>query len=448
MNSDGALLERNHLNTHDRGLLLRYDAIIGNQNNKYNRWIGNGSNVEAQFEGRDPSDQQDVFFVTQSRFRIHTPNTTTDFWPDPRLFGNVADQGQWFVSGEPASVQCIASAFWGGGEEAFASLTEADLRVMDETFEPVKGYAAGSWEAALRLYLRLSQYPELRPGDSGPAQWYAAQEENATGELGSLYHAILSLSRFSGQEQAGLDDAATTQQVAAQAVIDLDEQMADSLDNPVLLEQLIAERQQLETTLAAAVAAHQELLGNLRNARLSAAQQLLEDLASVGTTEAYETDFKTVCRILLDTYTDENGLSETNRQTLSDIAHQCRYEGGFAVLQARASLGEEWDWSAYDTCPDTTEERASRHAGKETAVTLLYPNPAKDATLLDLGRTVAAGRATLRDLSGRALQEWPLDGQRQVWLRWGGKLPAGLYLLEVSADQTAPQVLKLVLDRN
>ena len=137
-------IERNWLNTHNVGLLLRFDAVIGPQNNKYNRWIGNTSNIEALFEGRDPSIFTDQLFIWLSQFKVHTPDVTTDFWPDPRFTGPVFDPGVWFTLGSPANVQCIASAFGGGGEEAMAiGITEADEAVMEGRFVPVKGYEAG-----------------------------------------------------------------------------------------------------------------------------------------------------------------------------------------------------------------------------------------------------------------------------------------------------------------
>jgi hypothetical protein len=197
--------------------------------------------------------------------------------------------------------------------------------------------------------------------------------------------------------------------------------------------------------LTDAIAANQNLLSNLHNSRRSAAQQLLEQLEALNTSETYETDFKTVCHILLQTYLSENGVSENQIEILTEIAHKCRYEGGIAVLQARASLSGEWDWSAYDDCPDATERTSN---GTENFAVGLYPNPAKDAALLDLGNTVTTGRAILRDLSGRALQEWVLDGQRQIWLRWSAERSSGLYLLEIITDQSEPQVLKMSIKRN
>jgi len=222
-------------------------------------------------------------------------------------------------------MQCIATALGGGGGETLApSTTEADAQVVNGTYLPVKGYAAGLWEAKLRLYGRLSEYPDLRPSGSTEANWYAAQQSTTVGSLGAVYQGILSLSKYSVQEQSDLETAAAAQQSAAQAVSDKDGQIAANLDNPATLEQLFAERQQLEVALAAAITAHQNLLSSLRNAKLSTSQQLLGQLTATSTTASYETDFKTVCRVMLETYVGESGVSEVNRVALQSIAHQCR----------------------------------------------------------------------------------------------------------------------------
>ncbi len=444
MNCDGATLERNDLNSHDISLLLRKDAIIGNQNNKYNRWIGAGSNVEVKFDGRNPGVSADVSFVQQSRFRIHTPNMTTDYWPDPRLIGTTNDPGIWFGNGAEAGTQCFSTLYNYGNRTS--SITEADSRVLDGSFQPVGGHEAGVWEAKLRLFGRLAENPELRTGGSAAATWYSAQQNTSLSSLGDAYQQILALSRFSVQEQSDLDATASAHEDLVQDVTDKDAQIAAAIANPPLLEQLLAERQQLELALAAAIVARGTVLTNLRNARLAEAQQVLAQLNAATTTEPYETDFQTVCRILLETYLSENPVTEANRQTLTGIAQQCRYEGGFAVIQARASLGGDTDWSAYDNCPDTP---AQRNAGLAYALQVsLAPNPAQGAALLNLGRLVVSGRAVLRDLNGRALQEWQLDGKRQLWLRWDQHLPAGMYLLELFADQTVPQVLKLAIEHH
>ncbi len=448
-NCDMAKVTFNTMNTHEKGLLLRSDAILSVQNNLYNKWEGNTSSREALFEGRDLGNQSDVFFVKQSQFRIHTPDMNTDFWPNPRFVGNGPDNGTWFVPGTPsiATYLCIET-HPGGGDEASTPaplITDADANVLAGTFEPVRGYAAGLWEAEVRLYRKLAENPLLRPTGSEAADWYAHQD-NSVGRLGSVYHGLLSLSNYSATDQNSLDLAATTMQGAAQAVANKDEQIANALSNPAAMNQYLTEREQLNQALATAADAYQIFMSVIRSARLAAAQQLLTQLNGINTTEGYETDFKTVCGILLETYLSETAVSETNLQALTAIAHQCRYAGGLAVLQARASLKNEWDWAQYDNCPELSQERNIRNSA---AISFnLYPNPAINMAILELNTTVPSGIVTLQDLTGRIIQEWPLEGQSQLQLQWNRDIPSGMYLLEVKADQAPPQICKLIIENH
>lgn len=373
----------------------------------------------------------------------------TDFWPNPRLFGTVPDPGIWFTLGSPNEVQCMAEGLVGGGGETkklVPATTAADARVMDGSYQPVRGYAAGQWEAQLRLYRRLYASPELRPDGSAEADWYDAQSNSPLEHLGNTYQGILALSQYTAEEQSSLAAAAAAAKAATDAIVENNEAIATALENEEPVEELLGTQGELDAVLASATDAYTAVLSNAHNIRLAQAQELLAQVEAAGATEPYEQDFKTVCQILLETYSGENGVSAENREVLTAIAHQCRYAGGFAVLQARASLDSEWDFTAYDDCPEAIEPRSIQPASA-TAFGL-YPNPAHDATVLQLGYTATTGRAILRDLNGRTVGEWPLDGQKLVQLQWKTQLPAGLYLLEVVTDQKPPQVLKLVVEKH
>jgi hypothetical protein len=394
-NCDGASLQKNNLNTHDIGLLLRADAIIGPQNNLYNRWIGTGSNIEARFEGRSPTVITDVTFVQQSKFRIHTPNMATDFWPSPVLFGTVNDPGLWFQSGQPANILCIATDPGGGGNltNTGSEKTEADTRVLSGTYQPIKGYPAGQWEAAVRLFDRLTTNPELRPVGSEDDTWYTAQQNTSVGKLSTVYQGIIGLSTYSPTEQNLLSIAEESHKAAITNLSNKDVEISAVASdvNAVIpqLEQHLEERQALEATLAVATADYQNTLNSIRTNRLLAAQQLLGTLTDISTSEPYETDYKTVCQILLGAYITGSTPNENDLNTLRTIAEQCRYEGGLAVLQARASLSNDTDWDPYDTCPEVSERSADSKASLNEVS--LYPNPAHQAAFLDLGYPVGTG---------------------------------------------------------
>lgn len=450
MNSDGAEVEVNNFNTHQTSLKLLFDAVIGPQENLQNQWIGNSSTTEALFEGRNPFDVGDQLFISQSRFLIHAPNMTTDFWPDPRLIGATTDPNFWFKPGDPSNVECVLASLTNNDVQSReisrpAKITEADLQVMTGTYIPVKGYPAGLWEAELRLFSRLNKYPELKPVGSLEDAWYSAVQYTSISGLGTIYEGILKLSRYSEQEQDELDAVVETFQAAADALAAQDDEFVHVLDNPNLFDQLFTERKVLETTLAAAMIDYQNLFESALDARRNSAQLLLDQLASIYAEEVYELDFKTVCHILLETYLDGSVLSTENRQSLESIAVQCRYSGGMAVLQARAALPDNQDYTLYDSCPEYSRRYVSNKVQNNTS--RLLPNPANGNTTLQLDQTVESGRAILRNVNGRMLREWSLDGLRQLDLRWSSDLPPGLYFLEVLSEQTEPEVLRLTINK-
>ncbi|MCB0520990.1 MAG: T9SS type A sorting domain-containing protein [Lewinellaceae bacterium] len=445
MNSDAARFEKNNLNTHQTGLLLRSDAIIGLQTNRHNRWLGNTSNVEALFEGRNPAIPSDLAFVQQSRFFIRHLDPS-DYWPTPRLIGTTNDQGQWFMSqsGSTFGVFCINSSEPGGDDAAL--LTAADTKVMEGTFQSVKGYPAGVWEAKLRLYRRLIENPEMMPVSSTAEAWYLNEQSTTVGRLGNIYHGIYQLSELIQQEQDDLDGAESDYANAIADIQAIDEAISNSIGNPSTIAQLLADRSVEESELSTTTEAYQNLLTNIREVRLENAQDLMEQLGAVSTTAHYETDFKTVCNILLKTYLNDGILGEEDRQILEVIAQQCRYEGGIAVLQARASLVGEWDIEEYDDCQDYLEDRSALQ--ENIAIVGLHPNPASNSALLYLKGEHQHGKATLRNMNGQHIQTWSFEGGSEVRLTWNDKVSNGIYLLEVVTEQNAPQTIKLIIHKD
>ncbi len=446
MNSDGALFERTNFNTHQTGLQLGMDAIIGDQTNRHNAWFGATSNVEALFEGRDPTILDDLLFIQMSNFFIRHSDPS-DYWPNPRLIGTTNDQGQWFLpqSGTIGIIWCVLTGESNGGQAA--ELTVADSRVIAGTFPAVKGYPAGVWEAELRLHRKLSENPELMPAGSPAESWYNGKQGTTLDSLGNIYEGIYQLSAYSHQEQDDLDDADSVKAVLMDEIAAIDEAIGNAAGNPPLIAQLLSDRAVKEAELATAIQTYVAIMTTIRNSRMADAQNLLALVNAVTTTGQYKTDFKTVLRIVLENYLSDGGLNATDRQTLEGIARQCRYSGGMAVLQARASLSDEQDYSAYDNCPEYAGGGNAAMALKPPIVTGLYPNPASQSATLYLGNPDSEGRVILRDMNGRQMDEWTFDGTSKVQLSWGDKIPAGLYLLEIISGTQPPQTLKLLIQQ-
>ena len=200
----------------------------------------------------------------------------TDFWPNPRLFGTVPDPGIWFTLGSPNEVQCMAEGLVGGGGETkklVPATTAADARVMDGSYQPVRGYAAGQWEAQLRLYRRLYASPELRPDGSAEADWYDAQSNSPLEHLGNTYQGILALSQYTAEEQSSLAAAAAAAKAATDAIVENNEAIATALENEEPVEELLGTQGELDAVLASATDAYTAVLSNAHNIRLAQAQE-------------------------------------------------------------------------------------------------------------------------------------------------------------------------------
>jgi hypothetical protein len=443
MNCDNAQVRSNTFDTHKNSLLLRKETIIRDQDDKQNTWIGSGTNAEALFEGRDPFDNDDIDHINYSNFIIRTTNTSSDFWPDPRKCGTTTDPGVWFFPGTFVlnELECFEIG------PLPPNKSDAESAVISGTYQPVRGFSAGTWEAKVLLYQRMLNYPELRPESSVEATWFAAQQNATAGLLSAAYNGIYALSTYTSQEQTSLQTAENAYNQAISDMAEVDSLIAESLNNASTLASLSQQRVVLDSLLGVAANAYQVVLASIRSNRISTAQQLLSQVNAVSTSETYETDFKTVCKILLEGYVSDT-ISTSNLQSLRSIAHQCRYEGGLAVLQARASLTDEWDFSAYDDCTDTTDERAARVDVGSELHCAVFPNPATREVVLNLGYTVLNGQAMLRDINGRQIATWSLDGLQQTKLQWGADLANGMYLLEVIADNHPPKVVKLHIQQH
>ncbi len=444
-----AILERNEFNTHQSGLLLTTSAVTGVQANRHNKWFGNSVNTEALFEGRDPNDINDVAFVQQSIFKVRHSNPS-EYWPLPRMIGVASDPGIWFEP-EPGStglIYCVLTPEEdpGPGGGSSTSLTLNDSRIIAGNFHTAKGYPAEDWEVAVRLYKKLTENPALMPILSTAESWFSSKQNTTVGSLGSIYSGIYQLSEYSQQDMDDLDSLETGYKSAVAVIKAIDESISNAIGNPSAVAQLLADRAANEPALTAAGAAYLNLLTTIKNERIADAQSLLGQLNTISTFEEYETDFKTVCRILLETYVATE-LEENNRQTLKSIANKCRYEIGIATVQARASLeADASTYDVYDDCADYVEERNDTVEGVNK-MTALFPNPTDREAILFFKGEGSTGSAVLRNLNGQKIAVWKFEQSKQVKLSWNEQLPPGMYILEVLTDNNPPETIKLVIQQ-
>jgi Secretion system C-terminal sorting domain len=439
-NCDGATLERNNFNNHQTGLELAMDAIIGDQANRHNEWNDATSLREARFVGRDPLNVDDMAFIENSQFKIRHANPSI-FWPNPRIIGTTPDPGVWFVpqTGQPGTVDCVLPGFTepGGG----GGFSIAETNTLTGNFKSAKDYPAELYEAEVRLYRKLLNQPQLMTNGSAEQNWYLSKSNTTVGLLATVYQGIINLSVYSPQEKTAMTASTTAYNDILDDILAIDESIYANEENETLVNQLLAQRSVLAVDLAIVIQNHQAVLNPILSSRHTTAQNLASQLNNTVTNTAYETDFKTVLSILLETYLDNGTLSANNQTILEGIAQKCRHEFGIAVVQARASLSEDVQYD--DNCPIFSSQR-NASSDTELSSVRIAPNPASNQVTVYTGDENFSGELRLINLQGQTIHSWQQQGDR-IQLSWNQSLPTGLYFLEVSSNNNFTETLKLII---
>ena len=165
-----------------------------------------------------------------------------------------------------------------------------------------------------------------------------------------------------------------------------------------------------------------------------AAEALLIDNAAITATETYELNQQEYNQVFLDMIV--NGQTEpdsTQRETLLAIAVQCPYEGGDAVYQARALLG---DGAVYDdsTACDTTGQQFLRRpvSTMQSLEFKVAPNPGNGYTFIELDKsTEEDGEVVLATILGRQIHQQHFSKGDKTILLFLEDVPSGTYYVTV-----------------
>jgi hypothetical protein len=117
---------------------------------------------------------------------------------------------------------------------------------------------------------------------------------------------------------------------------------------------------------------------------------------------------------------------------LQDVASQCLFAGGPAVLQARylLSLQGETRWNDAVLCSDRGQESIGKVSELGTLLVMPNPNDGTFQILLPAGIAAEGTQAFLYDMTGRILRQQNLRSNDERF-DVSGKIPPGLYLFEV-----------------
>jgi hypothetical protein len=165
-----------------------------------------------------------------------------------------------------------------------------------------------------------------------------------------------------------------------------------------------------------------------------AAEALLIDNAAITATETYELNQQEYNQVFLDMVVNgQMGPDSLQRVTLLAIAVQCPYEGGDAVYQARALLGDGAVYDDSTACDTTGQQFLKRPVSTMQLLEFkVAPNPGNGYTFIELDkRTEEDGEVVLATIMGRQIHQQHFSKGDNTILLFLEDVPSGTYYVTV-----------------
>ena len=407
------------------GLNLTSGTIIGQQLKKDNVWPGNGS-TEAIFDGNPTFGE-----IIASQFEISTPNINSALWANPRI-----PNAGWFVppmtppTPNPPTDLCYL--------DPDSPKSGADEQAITGGFQAHKDYPASLWEAQLKAFRTLSDYPEFLITGSADLQFYNAHDAGSVGKLSRSISAWEDIAQFSALFESAWNgnQVSITQKIEEIKGKVLEMSQAET---PAQQEQIAQEIASLEVALLTLQQTNQTLSTQYQTIVAANITQLLSELNNINAAEVWESNLKTSLTLLAQRAGSGNSVwTSTEHNTLQAIAYQCRFAGGIGVVMARAAI-EQFNYDDQAMCPGYTE-RSSNTADLPVK---LAPNPSTDFCSITFENPTTA-TLLVSDLDGRMIRSLDVK-EASSYVLDTRDLVNGLYTVTIKDDQGQQSVNKLVI---
>ena len=313
-----------------------------------------------------------------------------------------------------------------------------------------------NWTAKRRLYRRLKKDTSLVGADPVMQGFVSTHSQTTVGRFHSIEVGIAELFELDTTTEAQLSSQLSTIKTKLDAIYAIDSTMAvgglstseeDSLSllrggHLSVLDSTMAVNDTLTLSIATELANLTTTTHVLDSLRLLTADQLKTLNTAISTDSVYEANQKMANRIWLEILLNgQDGPDSQQAVYLTDIAAQCLYEGGEAVLQARAMLGTTNSYDDQAICAPPLPFIKS-YPEKEGIAFTMYPNPTNGYLIIDLENELDSdGYAVIRNTLGQQLIIQSLDaGNKQVFLVLDDLSAGTFYLTIKSGSQSATKL--------
>jgi len=428
-------------------------AIIGDQIHAGNNWNG-------MYDFRGAAHYGDVASIDGSRFFVQTPQALP-LWPTDPL--SPTKPGQWFIPSLGSLLTCATDPANcpplpllaeedpdgpGGSTGTGRLLAGNELAIGRGEYGGTGAYSlATQFEGERSLYAKIKRDSSLFGQDSLVDQFFV---QASIGILGAMYEVerqMVALGNI-GEEDW---DLLLELERGADSLIGLIHQTDSAYQiAPTAADSLALQNQKMNllAQLSTGQATWQGLIGDLKASWLTSATAIIGQNATIPDTNLLVANRKTLNRIWLETLASDNyNATQSQLDDLLTIALQCYYEGGDAVLQARALYGALAQPLALDDvliCYGGGEERSPIKAEKVTDFKVkVVPNPAKDRFSVQASGVPEGAwlHVQIADLNGKILKDARVRNGEVLAYAFA----PGLYICRVLADDAPAKVVKFIV---
>lgn len=430
------LLRGNEMNNHFNGLYLNNVAVIGQQPHRGNRWNGPFTSFGAVNMAPPQLVSGSTFYVDSLLGAVYNPTV------------NVAG---WFKSNSGSTFYCNQQvALCNQSPATLLTLDSLEAMIASGTLETTEYLEETKAISNEYLYRMLVEDSLLMQQDSVYVAFMAENAGNAVAYLNNTEEYLRAASTFDSL-YIHITDSATAQiEYYTDSINGIEDwqnlhplQSADSmqqiwLDKIAFLNQTIhnleTQRQALRENNLANAELENDLVVNAETPELNTA--ILNDIEI----EYQESDGDK--SVLLNYFT-----------MLFNIAQQCPYSGGHAVIRARVLLSAITDSIAYDDDGNCLQNGIYRIANdttvsqKENNEVVIQPNPAGDYIMVTVKNVNSENCKIeiINNLNQTVLtKQLNCNNQEHIDI---SKISQGLYAVKIILNNELNKVQKLIIQR-
>ncbi|MDX2133606.1 MAG: T9SS type A sorting domain-containing protein [Saprospiraceae bacterium] len=374
--------------------------------------------------------------------RFHVLSDQTPDLPEMISIPNLPNPPDWFEtdgSGDFTCTDCGSPTAPADGRDGL--LDQADRITAGTGYgNATAGERTLQWENARHLYARMRENPTLHNQDVVVDSFYTAA-------AGGALHDYFVADSLANAVSVVSDSVATGMVAAMQQADSIDllaNQSLAALSGAVTWSDSLAvyvAADSIRLSGADAQAAFQQAIAAAVAERKLKAQDALSYVSGLSAATLLEKNRKDALHLFLKSLAQDSfDLSESERDSLSALAHQCPEVGGSAVYLARAlfvQLIAEKGFADDSLCA-STEREAKRHLpdAEETPNDMqLVPNPASGVVWV-FGLPTDGSRRTIRlfNAAGQQVARQAVPGEATTHPFDVTQLPAGVYHCRVSSE--------------